>query len=230
MSDTESVPFPPGGSATDPAERAIAAFWEVVARHGWQGATMGRIARAAALDLGALRGIAPTAWHLLRLHAARVDQAVLAGTVPGQGGSPRDRVFDVLMRRFDALLPYRAGVLRFMDDLPRDPLAGLAVTPLLLCSMGWMLEAAELDPRGPAGALRTKGLLGIWLAGLRAWRADDSVDLGTTMAALDRAIERAEKVARTLRLGPGDRSVTAEGDGPSFGETPDDAPPLPAGR
>jgi hypothetical protein len=71
-------------------------------------------------------------------------------------------------------------------------------------SMAWMLEAAEIDPRGLAGLARVKGTVAIWLATIRAWAGDGSADLGPTMAALDRALDRAEQVARSLRLDAGD--------------------------
>ena len=51
------------------------------------------------------------------------------------------------------------------------------------------------------------GLAGVWLDAGRAWAADDTVDLGPTMSALDRALDRAEQVARTLRLDDGDLSA-----------------------
>jgi len=70
--------------------------------------------------------------------------------------------------------------------------------------MAWMLEAAGLGAGGLAGLARAKGLTAVWLATIRAWADDDSVDLGPTMAALDRALDRAEQVARALRLDPGE--------------------------
>jgi hypothetical protein len=128
---------------------------------------------------------------------------VLRGTVAGQGESPRDRIFDVLMRRLDAMQPHRPGLVRFLDELRGDPPIALFVLGLLPRSMAWMLEAASVDTAGLAGLARTEGLTAVWLATLRAWARDETVDLGPTMAALDRALDRAEQVARTLRLDPG---------------------------
>ena len=191
-------------SSTDPDSRLVAAFWQVVAQHGWHGLTMRRVAAASGLSLAEVRRRCPGPLHLLRLHGRVMDLEVLEGTVAGQGGQPRDRVFDVLMRRIDALQPHRAGILRLLRESRQDPL----LAPLLLAglprSMAWMLEAAELDTAGLDGALRVHGLAGVWLATLRAWTRDGTVDLGPTMAALDRALDRAEQLARTIRLGPGD--------------------------
>ncbi len=196
---SETTPAPSG----DAEGRLVAGLWRVVARHGWDGLTMRRAAAAAGVPMHELRRRCPDRLGLLRLHGRAVDAAVLEGTVPGQGGTARDRVFDVLMRRIDALQPHRAGVLRLVDDLGRDPLLAVLLLAELPRSMAWMLEAAELDGSGLAGLARRKGLTAVWLATLRAWARDDTRDLGPTMAALDRALDRAEQVARSLRLDPG---------------------------
>ncbi|MFH5924112.1 TetR family transcriptional regulator [Roseomonas xinghualingensis] len=185
-----------------PSPELLDAFWRVVALHGWHGTTFARIAAQGGEGLADLRGRYATPVDLLRAHARAVDQAVLEGTVPGQFGfgSARDRVFDLLMRRFDMLAPHREGVLRLQRDLRRDPLSALLLSPILMASMAWTLEGAGISTAGIPGALRVQGLTGVWLSAARAWEDDDSVDLGPTMAALDRALDRAEKVARTLRL------------------------------
>jgi AcrR family transcriptional regulator len=186
----------------DPTDaRIVAGLWQVVALRGWPGLTLARLVAASGVPAATLRARCPTPGHLLGLHALVVDQAVLAGTVPGQGGTARDRVFDVLMRRIDAMQPHRAGLLRLAEDAQRDPLLALTAAATLPRSMAWMLEAAELSaPCRLVAAARVQALTVVWLATLRAWRQDASGDLGATMAALDRALDRAEQVARSLGL------------------------------
>ena len=185
-----------------PSPALLDALWQVVAQHGWHGTTFARIAERSGDGLAELRGRYATPVDLLRAHARVVDQQVLEGTVPGQMGfgSARDRVFDLLMRRFDALAPHREGILRLQRDLMRDPLSALLLSPILMASMAWTLEGAGVSTAGFQGTLRVQGLTGVWLAAARAWEGDESTDLGPTMAALDRALDRAESIARTLRL------------------------------
>lgn len=202
MSETDPGFAPTPGAAPDATDaRLVAGLWQVMAAHGWGGLSMLRVAMAAGVPVAELRRRCPTPLHLLRLHGRVADQAVLAGTVPGQGGAARDRVFDVLMRRIDAMQQHRAGILRLFEDLKRDPLLALALMAALPRSMAWMLEAAEVPASpGPLGLVRVNGLTAVWLATVRAWTEDNGADLGATMAALDRALDRAGQVARSLRL------------------------------
>ena len=168
---------------------------------------MRRVAGASGVPAAEIRRRCPSPCALLALHARVADQQVLEGVVPGMAldfNTPRDRVFDVLMRRVDALQPHRAGILRLVEDLKRDPLLALPLLAGMPRSMAWMLEAAGLGAGGLAGLLRAQGLAAVWLATIRAWREDATADLGPTMAALDRALDRAEQVARSLRLEPED--------------------------
>ena len=183
-----------------PDETLIAALWRVIAEHGWPGLTMRRLASEAGTDTASLRARFPTRLDLLLRHGRLMDQAVLAGTIPGQGGSVRDRVFDVLMRRLDAMQPHREGILRLFEDMRRDPALALALAPHIGVSMRWMLEAAEVEAKSCEARLLALGLVGVWLATIRAWARDDSPDMGTTMAALDSALDRAERLARPLGL------------------------------
>jgi AcrR family transcriptional regulator len=178
----------------------IAALWRVIAAHGWPGLTMRRLAAEARIDTATLRERFPTRLDLLVLHGRVMDQAVLAGTIPGQGGLARDRVFDVLMRRLDAMQPHREGILRLFEDMRRDPAIALALAPHIGIAMRWMLEAAEIEAKSCQARLLAMGLAGVWLAAIRAWARDDSPDMGATMAALDSALDRAERIARPLGL------------------------------
>jgi len=187
-------------STTSSDEALIAALWRVIAAHGWPGLTMRRLAAEAGIDTASLRERFPTRLGLLFLHGRMMDQAVLAGTIPGQGGTERDRIFDVLMRRLDAMQPHREGILRLFEDMRRDPALALALAPHIGIAMRWMLEAAEVEGKSCEARLLALGLAGVWLATIRAWARDDSPDMGATMAALDSALDRAERIARPLGL------------------------------
>jgi AcrR family transcriptional regulator len=181
-------------------------LFEVVAAHGWRGVTPGRLAAASGVPAGELVRRFPSRLGLLRLWGEQVAAAVEQGTVKGQGGTARDRIFDVLMRGMDELQPHRAGLTRLMREMWTDPVLAPALAPVLQDSMRRFLEAAEIDASGPRGRLRAAGLVLVWLRAVNAWSKDEGADLGSTMAALDRALDRAEQAGRSFGLLGGDLS------------------------
>jgi hypothetical protein len=110
-------------------------------------------------------------------------------------GSVKDRLFDILLRRFDFLQLHRAGVVALLRVLPLDaPLAAWLGNETLR-SMGWILEGAGVSAAGLTGAVQKRGLAVVWGWGLRAWLKDESEDLSATMAAVDVALVRADQIA-----------------------------------
>lgn len=199
-------------SETVSDDALIAALWRVIAAHGWPGLTMRRLAAEAGIETATLRARFSTRLDLLLLHGRAMDRAVLAGTIPGQGGSARDRIFDVLMRRLDSMQPHREGILRLFEDMRRDPAIALALAPHIGVAMRWMLEAAEIEAKSCEARLLALGLAGVWLATIRAWARDESPDMGATMAALDSALDRAERIARPLGLLRGEAAPAPSGE------------------
>jgi AcrR family transcriptional regulator len=184
----------------DTAERLVDVALDLAGRRGWRGLSLAEVAAAAGVPLPEAYATYPTRTALLAGMIARIDRRVLADGPADPDETPRDRLFEVLMRRFDALQKDRAGILAVLRDLPAEPLTAAPLLPHLATAMTWMLEAARLPAGGLAGTLRVKALAVVWLLTLRTWAADDSPDLARTMAALDKALREVEGVARRCPL------------------------------
>ena len=180
----------------DPSKSVIAAALQLAAERGWAGLALADIAVAAKLSLAELYAVYPSKTAILIALSRDVDRQVLAGLEEGTEESTRDRLFDLIMKRFDALAPYRDGLSAVARDAGRDPVAALCGIGQLARSMSLMLEAAGVSSSGLVGAVRTKALGAIYLATLRDWFRDDSTDKARTMAALDGRLRRAEGWAR----------------------------------
>lgn len=174
----------------------VASAYKVIAESGWSALSVATAARAADLPLDRARARFSSRQAILARFSTMADQHALA--LATTEGLVRDRLFDIVMRRIDALQMHRPGVLALLRDLPRDPLTALALAPLSMRSMRWLLDGAGIETNGPRGLLRTNGMLAVWLYTVRAWRDDESEDLSATMAALDRALARADQAEASL--------------------------------
>jgi AcrR family transcriptional regulator len=173
----------------------------------WSSVSLRDIADASDVSLAEMYTLYPSKMAVLRAYFRSVDAAVLGTKFAfDDEDGPRDRLFDVLMRRFDALGEDRDGVLSILAALRCDPLSVLCVGSGLCGSMRWMLETAGIFTSGPKGRLTVKGLTALWLATLRVWERDESEDMARTMAALDRNLRRAERLRSLLPSGRRGRS------------------------
>lgn len=167
------------------------------AARGWFDVSLVDIAAEAGVSLADLHPVFPSKTAILRGFATRIDGKIL-GAATEADASIRERLFEVFMRRFDALQPHRKALERLAHDLPRDPAAALAVACRGGRSLRAMAELAGVGTAGPLGMLRIKALMALqaWL--MRTWLSDESKDMARTMKSLDQGLERLEMIARAV--------------------------------
>lgn len=176
-------------------ERAVRAALDLAAVTGWGAVSMQDIAAKCKCTLGELHDVFEERGDILTAYGRSVDRRVMDGVgKPDMSQSERDRLFDVMMERFDVLGEDREALKSVLQSFSTDPKQAIIGLPHLGKSMVWMLECAGIEANGAKGAVKALGLLGVYLYTLKAWMDDDSEDLSKTMAALDRALGRAEQL------------------------------------
>ena len=182
--------------SASPKDRIIDAGLEEAAAVGWRNLAMDAVAARAKMDLGEALLLVPSKTYLMLGFLDRLDARALAPVKRiDPEDSPRDRLFEILMRRFDALNEKRDGAKAVAAGVARDPAALVAGICRVDRSCAAMLSAAGISTGGLMGLARIQGLKAVAAYTLRAWMQDDSADLSKTMAALDKALTRAEKLA-----------------------------------
>ena len=204
---------PPGDSRDAVIDAAMAR----IARDGWRRLSLADVAGDAGVPLADVLIPFPTKYDIVNAFQDRIDARMLAAAddhaAAGDAGiGIRDRLFDLLMERFDALAPHRAAMAEIAKDSLCDP-AALRFLPRMARTMARVLAAAGVNDAGPCGLLRAKGLALVYADAFRVWLGDDGADQAKTMAALDKGLRRAETAVRFLdRIRPkqGRHEETAE--------------------
>jgi ubiquinone biosynthesis protein COQ9 len=178
----------------------VTAAFRMAGEDGWRKVNVVAAAREAGLSLVEARARFPSRAAILLRFGRLVDQAALLDA-PSEG-PVRDRLFDLLMLRFDVLQTHRSGVKALLRSLPTDPPTALLLAYATQRSMRWILQAAGIPAMGVRGDLQVRGLMAVWLWAVRAWERDESEDLSGTMAAVDNALQRAEQMASWLHGKP----------------------------
>jgi len=179
--------------------KIIDSAFALALERGWRDLSLAEIAEAAGEPLSKVYPVFSSKLAILEGFADRVDAEMLAEEGEGLDSPARDRLFDMLMRRFDVLQPHREALGVILQGLLHDPLAACCGLGRLARSMAATLEAAGFSTTGCRGILRIKGLSAIYLSTLRVWLRDDSEDMAKTMAPLDRQLTRVDSLIGLLR-------------------------------
>lgn len=183
-----------------PMRDPVDAFCALVAEKGYAGVSLRDVAHESGLAFPELYRRYRDKPALVAAFMVRIDEEVLAGT-PRESDpeeTARDRLFDVMMRRYDALKPHRPVLRQLRQLASRDPILALSLAPAMRRSAAAMLEAAAIPSDGFAGAVQQNGLIALHMAVFRVFEGDETGDLSKTMAALDSRLKSAERLIQVF--------------------------------
>ena len=175
------------------------AAFNLAISEGWRWVTFSKIAQKTNLEETEIAKLFSSKQDIFLSLVEEIDEITLSESHFGGSSSIRDRLFDIIMTRFDKLLPYRHQIKSILFDFSQNPLAISNLIKKNMNSMKLMLEFAEVKTSGLTGRLNIKGLMIIYAIVFRIWLNDDSVDLSKTMAALDSNLGKAESIASVLQ-------------------------------
>ena len=191
----EAPPSVSAAKPADPRRRAVDALMKLAAERPWDQIELPDIATEAGLTLSQLRGLFPSKLAMLGGVTRIVDDAVLADTSNDLAGEPvKERMFDLVMRRLDAMAPYKAGLRRVARVIRRDPLALAALNRGAVNSWRYMLASAGIPTEDSLGRLRVQGAVLLMARVSETWLDDDEPELSRTMARLDRELKLAGRI------------------------------------
>ncbi len=176
---------------TPPAPDLLGSALQLVTAEGWPAYAPARLARTTGIGLAEACLQLPDQGAILAALGRRVDLAMLDVAADELlEMTPKERAFELLMRRFEALEPARPALARLRRDGP---------SPLWPCALGNVaravkraVEAAGLTPAGSLrGVVVGAALAAVYVATARVWLDDDSPDRAVTMAELDRRLDAA---------------------------------------
>jgi AcrR family transcriptional regulator len=193
---------PADGSQTPPLsdrDKIIDALFTLLAEKAFENIEYAEIAARSGVPLATLRNEFGSKFAIVAAYVKAIDRKVLEGVDADMAEEPpRERLFDVLMRRLEELSADQAALRSLMRSARRHPSLALALNALAVRSQQWMLTAANIGAAGPRGMVRAQGLALMFAGVLRTFVYDEDEGLSKTMAALDRALGRGQRWSEFL--------------------------------
>lgn len=190
--------------------KAVEAALKLASENPWAELTLSDIAKEAGLELSEFHGVADKS-DIAAAIEPTLDKAMSAEPAD-MSDPPRERLFDVIMLRFEEMEKHRAGLLSLRHWYERSPSRLAKLGKARIETSRWALACAGLDGQSdlPSG-LRLAGLAWTIAQAERAWRKEDSADFSRTMAELDKQLRASEeRIGWLSRLKGGRRNASGE--------------------
>lgn len=181
-------------------DKMIAALLKLASERSWDFVDFADIADEAGVAINDAHEYFDDRSDILAAYGRRLDRKMLENCVMDDDMSCREKIFDLLMERFDIVNEDRESILSILHGFKGDPKEAVLSFPHLGKSMCRTLDAAGIETNGIFGAVKVAGLTGIYLYTLKTWKEDESPDMARTMATLDKALDKAEMLWNTLPI------------------------------
>src|SRR5260370_14432837 len=138
-------------------DKIIEAFFALLAEQAFEGIGYADLAARAGVSLATLRREFGSKLPIVAAYVKAIDRKVLAeGDADMVDEPPRERLFDVLMRRLEALAPDKAAIRSLMRSARRHPSLALAFNRLPRKRRAWQLHPPRSGPPGRPGCARPR--------------------------------------------------------------------------
>jgi AcrR family transcriptional regulator len=184
-------------------DRMIDAALDLAREESWSNIDFAQICLAANVSEDQALEFFDDKTDILVAYGRRTDAELraVAHEILSDEMSEREKLFDLLMERFELINDNREAILSILGSIKTDPKEAVLTFPHLAKSMTRILELAGLETEGFKGAAQVTGLTGVYLYTVRTWKEDETSDLSKTMATLDKALDYAESTANSFLNG-----------------------------
>ncbi|MCZ4299210.1 TetR/AcrR family transcriptional regulator [Henriciella marina] len=178
----------------DLLNKGVEAALELAKTIDWRDLTLSAIAERAGLSLKDFHGVADKA-KISDAVEAWLDDAMSEGST-NEDETPRTRLFDVIMMRFDRMEEHREAMLSLIEWRQTQPARLLNLIAARHTTASWALSCSGLDGSGDfPKPIRTTAIAWALAQAEIAWRKEDSADMSRTMAKLDGELRKMEERA-----------------------------------
>ncbi len=179
----------------DARKLAIDALMALVADQGWKTVELPAVAQKAGISLATLRDLFPSKGAMLAGFGRMLDREVIEGANPDLIGEPaHERVFDLMMRRLDAMTPYKPALIEIRRAIRSDLVSAAALNQSGLNSWRYLLGSIDIPVEDELGMLKIQGAVVVFARTVDTWLDDTDPSMAKTMATLDKELKNGGRI------------------------------------
>ena len=172
--------------------------FKLIEKSGWNSFTLEDLSNDKKVSKEKLYTFFSTEIKLLESFTEMIDEEVIndLNLEEFEHNSVKDNLFELIMTRFDKLLPYKKSLKRILSDIRYKPLVLKSLSKKILNTLDLFLEISNAKNNYFFDLFKINIILLIYSYSFKIWLEDNSADMGKTMSELDNWLSEAEKFAK----------------------------------
>ena len=171
---------------TDQTKTIIDAALFLAGKQGWDGVSLGDIAKKAKLPLTTVSASFSDVWAVTEQALRNLEKDTTATVQNHLGDNWRDNLMEILMTRFELAQTERDAYLAVAPAVMKHPKLVKRFGKSFYRTMERMLDLADAPVDKKCKPLAVAAMAALFLSLVHVWREDATQDLAKTMAAIDK--------------------------------------------
>lgn len=184
---------------TDQTKTIIEAALFIAGKQGWDGISLGDIAKKAKLPLKAVSASYSDTWEVMEQALRNLEKDTVSAVDNHLGDNWRDNLMEILMTRFELAQASREGYLAVAPAVMKHPKLVQRFAKSFYRRMERMLDLAAAPVDKKCKPVAIAAMTALFLSLVHAWREDTTPDLSKTMAAIDKRTGMLEQALDFLK-------------------------------
>lgn len=171
------------------------AVLKLAAKYDWHMITPEQISKTTRVPLSQVKRFFSSPDTRLRVILRYIDSEMIksVGKINSKS-SLHDRLFEILMARFDVLQSHRKGIISIAAACRKDPKLLQTLLQAQWLSMQKVFQLAQLDQKSTLKITKWISVFSLYHLVLWYWQHDHTKDMAKTMAVLDRVLRLGDKL------------------------------------
>ncbi len=180
--------------------RVIINAFKIIEKNGWDKFSLAELARAEKISLLELKKVFNSKNSILIHFSKMIDENVEENIdiTDLKDSSVKDNIFELLMLRFEVMLPYRKTLKIIFKSKKLDPIILKKIATNILNSLDFYLEISNAYSDNFFDFFKKNVTLLIYSYVFKEWLNDNTEDLSKTMSKLDNVLTYSEKMLKKI--------------------------------
>ena len=180
--------------------KLIVNAFKIIEKSGWDKFSLAELAKVEKISLLKLKKVFHSKNSVLIHFSKMIDDNVEANIDIDdfKDSSVKDNIFELLMLRFEVMLPYRKTLKKIFKSKKLDPIILKKISKNILNSLDFYLEISNAYSDNFFDFFKKNVTLLIYTYVFREWLNDNTEDLSKTMSKLDNALTYSEKMLKKI--------------------------------